>query len=335
MNVPAVTVLMPVYNAEAYVAEAIESILGQTFTDFEFLIIDDSSTDATPGILERYTTRNSCIHVVRNEKNLNIGASLNRGLELASAPLVARMDADDVSLPHRLEKQVAFMAANPDVVVAGGCWRGYETGIIRKPPLTNDAIRATLLWTPPFCHPAVIMRRPPVLRAGGYRQEYPPTEDYDLWRRLAAVPDLRFANLDEVLIRYREHPGIDRSAYRARQRELSATVSRAYLLDLGMREDELDMDAHAVFSGGAPADALPTGRLQAWVARLIRLNGAKKICDPDVFASLCNERLHNSCVRAEWMPPGLKRLIPLPVKNCVKKCLFAFKNSKQTFTDEA
>ena len=108
---------MPAYNAEKYINEAIDSILAQTFTDFEFIIIDDGSTDSTCAIVESYS--DSRIRFFKNEHNLGVAATLNRGLDLARGEYIARMDADDISLPTRFEKQAAYMDSHPDVVVCG------------------------------------------------------------------------------------------------------------------------------------------------------------------------------------------------------------------------
>ena len=206
---PTVTVLMPVYNGEKYIKDAIESILNQTFTDFEFLIIDDGSTDKTPDILKEYAQRDSRIRLERNEQNLQIAATLNKGLSLATAPLIARMDADDISLPERLEKLVAFMIANPDITVCSGAIAFFIHGAnapdeIWMPPTEHEAIRAKLFFESCIYHPVSIYRKEQIcVYAEGYDNSMPPAEDYDLWVRLSMNSTVRFANLPEVLCRYR------------------------------------------------------------------------------------------------------------------------------------
>jgi hypothetical protein len=317
---------MPVFNGAAYLHEAVESILAQTLANFEFLIVDDASTDATPEILRRYASRDERIRILTNRHNMERSVSRNKAIDLARSELIAVMDADDVSLPDRFEKQVAFMRANPDVVVVGGHRLLYESGVVLKAPLTDGAIRVVLFWMSPFCHSSAMLRRSPCLRTGGYRQEYVPSEDYDLWCRLAAMTGWRFANLDEVLLRYREHPGVDRNEYRARQNAVSLSISRAYLLDLGMSEDELDMEAHAVLGGRADPGSAPLSRVCNWAERLIRFNAEKGICAPEAFSALCRERLRDNSIRAPWLPPGVKKYIPATVKAAVKKaCLFCRK----------
>lgn len=200
---PKVSVIMAVYNGEKYLRDAIDSILGQTFTDFEFIIVDDASTDRTPEVVASYGDPR--IRYVRNDSNIRPGASANRGIELSAGEYIARLDGDDVSLPERLARQVAFMDANPDVAVCG-TWarkidpRGNVTDDIRKPvgkELEYD------FWRPsPLLHSAAMIR---ASHLGDLR--YDPAaihvEDYDLW--LGLQKNHRLDNLPEFLTLYRIH----------------------------------------------------------------------------------------------------------------------------------
>ena len=201
---PKVTVLMSVYNGEKYLAEAVDSILNQTFRDFEFLIINDGSTDATADILERYQRSDNRI-TVYNQENQGLIASLNRGCQLARGEYVARMDADDVSLPERLAKQVQFMDTHPDIGVVG-TWVEYMDENGRRLgewhyPTAPGVIGWHLLFWCCLAHPSVVMRRDVFLQLGFYRPQALHAEDYDLWSR--AVTVTRLANIPEVLLRYR------------------------------------------------------------------------------------------------------------------------------------
>jgi hypothetical protein len=163
------------------------------------------------------------------------------------------------------------------------------------------------------------------MRLGGYRGEFIPAEDYDLWCRLAALPGRSFANLNKVLIRYREHPGIERNGYRDRQRNHGILAGRNYLLALGLSENEVDMEAHAAFAGHAGACFIPLDRARAWMERLVRLNEEKLICDPALFARLCHEQFANSMIRVPWIPERLKRCVPDPLKKTLKKVALRMK----------
>ena len=188
---PKVTVLMTVYNGLPYLGEAIDSILGQTFKDFEFLIIDDASTDDSCSLIESYT--DARIQLVRNERNLGQVPSLNKGLHLARGEYVARLDQDDTSAPNRLERQVEFLdTVSPQVAVVG-TWlqiidqNGKLTGEWKLPLIDSYADYLISLlegWTP-LAHPAVMFRKDIVLQLGGYNETLAPAEDFDLWMRLA------------------------------------------------------------------------------------------------------------------------------------------------------
>jgi glycosyltransferase involved in cell wall biosynthesis len=223
---PAVSVLMPVYNGERYLATAIESILNQTFADFEFIIVDDGSTDGTAAILADYQQRDERIQVYRQE-NQGIVASLNRGLELAQGKYIARMDSDDVSLPERLAKQVDFLEAHPDIGVLG-TWvkimdSSGSTSDTWQFPAQHGVLGWCLCFTCPIMHPTVMMRRQIVEQAGGYSSDMVHAEDYDLWRRLSGVT--RLSNLPDVLLQLRLHEANVSRVYTSEQRRNSVRIS--------------------------------------------------------------------------------------------------------------
>ena len=153
---PQISVIMAVRNCAPYLAESIDSILNQTFEDFEFIIVDDSSTDATPQILADYAARDARIRILRNEQNLKLAASLNIALRVVRAPLIARMDGDDWSYPERLEKQYAFMKTNSQVTVCGTWLACYETGELWKRPIAHSDISAQMLFNSSIVHPSVM-----------------------------------------------------------------------------------------------------------------------------------------------------------------------------------
>lgn len=224
MDAPKVTVLMPVYNAARYLREAMESILSQTFSDFELLIIDDGSTDAGPAIIDSFDDPR--IRLIRHEKNLGLIATLNEGLRAAKAGLVARMDADDIAHPDRLEKQVAVLDGNSDIVLVGsdveiideqGRVISYE-----PKPVGSQAIKIILSVICPIAHPAALFRKEPVLKRGGYGDLYV-AEDYDLWTRLSR--DGEFANLPLPLLKYRINPEGE-SLRKTRHQERNSKVVR-------------------------------------------------------------------------------------------------------------
>jgi glycosyltransferase involved in cell wall biosynthesis len=234
---PAVTVLMPVHNAGAFLREAVDSILAQTFKDFEFLVINDGSTDGAFDALR--TLRDPRLRLVDNPRNLGLIATLNLGLKLARAPLLARMDADDVSLPQRLERQVAAFAERPTLALLG-TWAevmgpgGAAAGTMRTPVAHAEVVRA-MLCDNAFVHPSV-MAQTEVLRAlGGFPAAAVHAEDYALWLRVAARHET--ANLPEVLLSYRVHAGqVSQRKMRAQRRMAEAlqAAARAEFAALGV-----------------------------------------------------------------------------------------------------
>lgn len=204
---PNVSILMSAFNAENFLREAIDDLLGQTFTDFEFVIINDASTDCTADIIDSYAAKDTRIVPVRNETNLGLTASLNKGLELCRAPLIARADADDRYMKNRLEKQVAFMHRHTDVgLLSSAAEVVAEDGrrlFVRQHPTDDGALRIRELFLNSFLHPAAMYRAELVRRVGGYDCNFRTAQDSDLWIRLRKLT--KAANLSEPLIQYRYH----------------------------------------------------------------------------------------------------------------------------------
>ena len=205
---PAISVILPVYNAETYVREAVESILAQTFTDFECIIINDGSTDDSGAILRELAARDTRI-VLIERPNGGLVSALNDGIESARAEFIARMDADDMAMPERFALQHARMVQEPELAVLGSFIRVMDKAgnIIRlgEYSLTPKAVAHQLEKEGcPVAHPAVMMRRDAVLKAGGYRKAFCHAEDYDLWLRISDLGHA-IANLPQPLLNYREH----------------------------------------------------------------------------------------------------------------------------------
>ena len=199
-----VSVVMGAYNADSYIKAAVDSILGQSFTDFEFIIINDGSTDKTGKILANYKDKR--IRVI-SQDNQGLVASLNTGIKMASGKYIARQDADDISEPTRLEKQIDLLQSSNKLVVAGSSIKVMDMGgkIMHEHRvlLNNPELKQELLIRSPFAHGSVIMQKDAVTKAGGYLKSEWPAEDYGLWLRMAEFGN--FANLDEPLYIYREN----------------------------------------------------------------------------------------------------------------------------------
>jgi GT2 family glycosyltransferase len=239
---PSLSVILPVKNLERFLAEAIESVLLQTFRDFELLVCDDGSTDGSVAIAEAFAVKDSRVRVLRQE-SMGLVRILNYGLEQASAPLVARMDGDDVALPKRFEKQVGFMAAHPDCVLVGSSAQtmdeeGWPVAAWTVPTEHEQIDGAHITGQQVnVIHPTTVYRRAMVLQVGGYRPVGKVCEDVDLWLRLAEIG--RLANLPEQMLRYRLRAKSFSSVYSAEAAVLFTRVAREARGRRGLGENGL------------------------------------------------------------------------------------------------
>lgn len=199
-----ITVLMSVYNGLPYLNDALDSIINQSFKNFEFLIIDDCSNDGSLEILKEYAAKYSQINLVVNKNRAGLGANLKKGVDMAQGQWIARMDADDIAMADRLSTQLDFAKNNPEIDIIGSYATdinedGEELGL-RKMPLNDEQIKK-YIWTCPIIHPTAFLRKGALLRAGSYGTEKR-RQDYALWFRCAAS-GLNFANIPQVLLKYR------------------------------------------------------------------------------------------------------------------------------------
>jgi glycosyltransferase involved in cell wall biosynthesis len=245
--VPLVSVITAVYNGERYLSEAVDSILGQTVADFEFIVVNDGSTDRTAQILGSYVDPR--IRILHNQQNVGPAASRNRAIAGARAPYIAIQDADDVALPQRLEKQIFFLEKNPNVALVGSHAvtiddQGNECGALVYPPADDRGIKWDLLFRNPFIHSSVMLRRSVLNLTGPYTDDPEVcrafVEDYELTSRINRVA--QSANIQEPLEKYRLNPMGASSRTCSEQQRLADEVSKrniCWLLDLR------EMDPHA------------------------------------------------------------------------------------------
>jgi glycosyltransferase involved in cell wall biosynthesis len=205
-GLPRVSVLMPVRNGARWLSEAVESVLAQTLSELELLAVDDGSTDETPEILARYAAGDSRVRLLRPGSG-GLVAALNSGLAAARAPIIARLDSDDVALPHRLERQVFYLERHGEIGLLGSwAYRIDEAGRLAgrlAPVVDSDDLRQVLIRSNPFIHSSVVFRAALARDLGGYRAAFEAAEDYDLWLRISEAAEV--ANLSEPLIEYRVH----------------------------------------------------------------------------------------------------------------------------------
>lgn len=204
---PTLSVILPIYNGLPYLEEAINSVLSQSFRDFEFLIINDGSSDGSALIVDKFDDPR--IHFFQ-QQNQGLAATLNRGIALAKGKYIARQDQDDVCFPQRFQKQIAFLDANPDVAMVGTSaeiWVGNErTHRVLAHPTDDASLKLGLLFDNYFVHSSIVIRRDVLKETGGYSEDKSrqPPEDYELWSRV--IRAYKVANLPEVLMAYREVP---------------------------------------------------------------------------------------------------------------------------------
>lgn len=273
MKHPKVTVLMAVHNGERYLQESMESILRQSFCDFEFIIVDDASTDRTRELVVSF--KDARIRLIENQEKLGQTRSLNRGLEVATGEFVARQDDDDISEPERLAKQVTFLETNHEIALLGTWYTKVDaTGTtlgLRQVPCGWLEIRWALMFFCPFVHSSVMLRKKAVLeQIGVYNEEFVYAQDYEFWSRIAA--QLPVANLPEYLVRFRMSAGSMTSTYgdvaeneirRAAIANLAGIIDSEEALQLGGSGAELD-NIRALLFGDyhrlSASDAIATAR---------------------------------------------------------------------------
>lgn len=241
-QVPAISVLMSVYNGESHIYASVRSILAQTWDNFELLIVNDGSTDRSGAIVRDLAAEDGRIRLVDRE-NRGLIASLNEALALARAPLLARMDADDIAMPDRFRRQVEYLAAHPDVGVLGTNAhdldeRGQIIAGTTFFPETDQEVRETLKHDPPLSHPTVMMRTALIRELGGYRAAFAHAEDYDLWLRCSR--HTRITSLRERLLLYRRSHGQISQRYHSEQTYAAAVAWLAHRRVLDGKGDPFD-----------------------------------------------------------------------------------------------
>lgn len=237
-NLPFVSVVMSVYNSETHLRESIESILGQTYRNFESIIVNDGSTDNSREIIDYYLREDKRIIYLENKKNDGLSVSLNRGIDIARGEYIARMDADDISFPERLTKQVEFLEKNEDIYILGTASlsideKGATLGLSEF-PADPEFIRRNLIKENLFYHPSVMIRKEYFEKVGLYDEGMRYAQDYELWLRGAHL--FSYTNLREPLIKYRESSNYEikvlkrrkKTTYYACKARLRSIFSRNY-----------------------------------------------------------------------------------------------------------
>jgi len=292
MSAPSITVLMPVYNGEKYLREAINSMLSQTFTDFEFLIINDGSNDKTEEIILSYS--DTRIRYVNNEVNVKLIATLNKGIALANGKYIARMDADDISLPARLQTQFDFMELHKDTALCGSWYQlfGGENNVV-KYICSHNEIRMKMLYQSHFCHPTVIFRKSMI---DTFAEKFDPlfihAEDYDFFVRIAEK--FSVANVSEVLLTYRVHEQSVSLQNKKTQNNNSNLIKKRSFKNIGIDVTENELELYRSIE---QHEYLPTNEYlktaQTLLEKLVTANDETEYFEKQFFRTYISELWFN------------------------------------------
>jgi hypothetical protein len=291
-NGPLVSVVMPSYNtAESFLRRAIESVLSQTYQNLELIVVDDASTAGDSDIVRSY--EDSRIVLLRNDENRHVAATVNRGMEIARGQYIARMDSDDVCLPRRIEKQVAYLMRHPDIdiVCAQARLFGARSGAF-APRVTKAArMRTELFFNCGVVHPTVMFRAD-FIRKHNLRYEeglnYRAAEDYEMWTRCADLGNM--AEYPHILLNYRVHTGQVSTAAGGRQQAATLRVRLRQLARLGISPDEHETAVHDQFCTGSPGENISPEETQAWALRLLDANARLRVYPVQLFTRTVLQR---------------------------------------------
>ena len=335
-----ISCLMNVYNGEKHVKEAVDSILNQTFTDFEFVIIDDGSTDRTLQILESYDDPR--IRIFKNGRNLGISESRNRGLKKVRGKYVAPLDADDISLPHRFETLYRFMEENPQIDICGSATEVFgSVSRISKPLPTHEEIFAGFLRDCRMLYSTVIIRREKIASLDEpFDVRFTFSEDYDLWVRLALM-GLTFANLNDVLVKYRVHDTNVSVVHTEEQRRFAAMARLHLFRELNIETPEEKLPLHQLLKLGKRRDRREMEVVSGWIDELVAANEKRGLFHHEILKKELAEMWYmaftNSCHNGLWAwrryhRQPLSRYYPLGLASRMKllgKCLLRVNSKKE------
>ena len=298
---PAVSVLMPVHNGERFVEGAVNSILLQTFDDFELIIGDDGSTDQTLEIISRLAAKDRRIRLIHNSRCQGISKTLNKAARQARGPLIARMDSDDWAHETRFSLQIGAFGQAGNLVLCGSNATHVDEQM--RPlfhtvlPVSDWDIRCAALFENPFAHPSVMMRAEAFHRAGGYNEEFSTTQDYDLWIRLLTQGEVR--NLSESLLKMRRHGESVSARMHQVQSERTAEVQRDYAKQwIGIydwhQSRYQNIRRHLYRGPGCPANSVRSGACA--VLDSVALTASVKKCYPERKSSWLQGYILGRCI---------------------------------------
>lgn len=292
LRIPKISVIMPVYNGEKYLKEAIDSILNQTYADFELLLIDDASSDSTENIIHSYNDNR--IVYIKNDKNLGLIKTLNKGLDLSKGEFIARMDQDDIADAARFEKQINLFEKDPDLGICGTWFKCFGNQIrerILEHPESNEEIKITLLGRCTLGHPTVMMRKSAIQNLK-YDDNYKSAEDYEFWTRLSRITKLQ--NIPECLLQYRFHDSNISVLDQPLQSENTKKIIGNQLQYLGLDNSDSNIKFSEILFGSFYINNFSDSefkKLINFANNLESRNKQKKFYDENIFSNTINQRL--------------------------------------------
>lgn len=322
MNKPLVSVLIPCYNVEKYVEESISSILNQTYTNLEIIAINDCSTDNTGNILQQLADKDSRITVIDNTENLKLIKTLNKGIQLCNGDYIARMDADDISLPTRIEKEVDFLEKYKDHDIVSTQFYAFRSENLGRrdlhhSPLHDSELRAYMLFKSGICHPAVLIRKRIFSELGlKFEQKYLHVEDYALWSEV--IYKTKIANLSEPLLLYRVHKHQVSSLNEELQAENKKEVFKIHCKHFGLPTDDEYIDIYTSVAESIPAQSSfkYLNKCEEFMLSLIELNRIKTFCDAQYLESMLSLHWLRLCANSRL---GLKVINRLKASSLYKE----------------
>lgn len=322
---PLISVVMPAYNSGAYIKGAMESVFSQSYRFFEFIVINDGSTDATEHIIQSFADKR--LVYIKNETNLGLVKSLNKGIAAAKGQFIARMDADDVCLPTRLEEQIALFETRPEAIVVGSDYylMNGDKLTISKNINDSDYSKTLLLFTPCFCHPTVMMKNTPEIN---YEEEFVHAEDFRLWTQLASSG--AFYNVNKPLLKYRTHNAQVSFNNRQTQLQISARIRKDYLNKLGFTYTNAQFSIHNLIGNNQFITSVEElNNIRLWLEELVNQNERIKKIESQSFKKAIHKFWIDSCgysnlgLNAYRLYFTSSLAVSVPVNLSVKLKLFA------------
>lgn len=295
-----ISCIMANYNTDiSYLKQSIESILNQSFTDFELIIVDDCSTDNSFEILKRYEERDTRIKIIRNKKNQGLAFSLNKALEYASGKYIARMDTDDIAMRNRFMEQYSFMERNRDIDICGTFVKtfGSTSEVIVTPFNTASDCKSQLLYAACLIHPSVMMRKD-FLDANNlrYNEQFACSQDFEFWTRC-----IQFGNIyiiKKVLLLYRIHANQISIAKKEQQKNYAREICLKQLKNLNVDATKEELETHLIICRLNDFSASQFYQIKAWKNKLIMANEEKRFYDSKSLINVLNYRISNLIIQS-------------------------------------